>query len=248
MLINMRNAMMAGGGGLSARSYVQDGLVAMWDGIENAGWGVHDPNATVWKDLIGSRDATVINGGGFDANSFTNSSTFNTPAWFSPAISAADSRTVEFVYRIQATSSNGYATALAGGTVMASADKVDSLHEGLYGVTLASNGSIISFGNSYQYAASTNKPLYAAHDYSHKVAYIDGKAATSSGTTAYATYDVYNRNRVPSIGGYAPNSDYNNIFAGHIYRIAYYSRALTAAEVAANYAIDKARFNLPDAT
>ena len=40
--------------GYTAKDYVQDGLIAMWDGIENAGWGVHDPNATVWKDLIGS--------------------------------------------------------------------------------------------------------------------------------------------------------------------------------------------------
>ena len=40
----------------TARDYVQDGLIAMWDGIENAGWGVHDPNATVWKDLVGSLD------------------------------------------------------------------------------------------------------------------------------------------------------------------------------------------------
>ena len=37
----------------TARSYVQDGLVAMWDGIENAGWGVHDNNATNWVDLVG---------------------------------------------------------------------------------------------------------------------------------------------------------------------------------------------------
>lgn len=43
----------SGGGVPTARDYVQAGLVAMWDGIENAGWGVHDPNATVWKDLIG---------------------------------------------------------------------------------------------------------------------------------------------------------------------------------------------------
>lgn len=25
--------------GYTAKDYVQDGLVAMWDGIENAGWG-----------------------------------------------------------------------------------------------------------------------------------------------------------------------------------------------------------------
>ncbi len=38
---------------VTARSYVQDGLVAMWDGIENAGWGLHDNNATNWVDLVG---------------------------------------------------------------------------------------------------------------------------------------------------------------------------------------------------
>lgn len=44
-----------------AREYVQDGLVAMWDGIENAGWGTHDANATVWKDLVGTRDIPMTN-------------------------------------------------------------------------------------------------------------------------------------------------------------------------------------------
>jgi len=40
----------------TAADYVQDGLVAMWDGIENAGWGVHDDEAIVWKDLVGDLD------------------------------------------------------------------------------------------------------------------------------------------------------------------------------------------------
>jgi len=33
-------------------AYVQDGLIACWDGIENAGAGVHDGSATVWKDVV----------------------------------------------------------------------------------------------------------------------------------------------------------------------------------------------------
>lgn len=37
----------------TAADYIQDGLIVMWDGIENAGWGVHDNNATVWKNLLG---------------------------------------------------------------------------------------------------------------------------------------------------------------------------------------------------
>ena len=56
MIIGARTAAWAkaGGGVPTASDYVQDGLVAMWDGIENAGWGVHDPNATTWKDLTGN--------------------------------------------------------------------------------------------------------------------------------------------------------------------------------------------------
>lgn len=30
----------------TAVSYIQEGLVAQWDGIENAGPRMHDPNAT----------------------------------------------------------------------------------------------------------------------------------------------------------------------------------------------------------
>ena len=50
------------GGTLSAKSYVQDGLVAMWDGIENAGWGTHDANATTWVDLTGNGHDAALSG------------------------------------------------------------------------------------------------------------------------------------------------------------------------------------------
>lgn len=38
----------------TAMDYVQDGLVAHWDGIENVGYGLHDENATVWTDITGN--------------------------------------------------------------------------------------------------------------------------------------------------------------------------------------------------
>ena len=71
MMLGARTAAWAksGGGAPTARDYVQDGLIAMWDGIENAGWGVHDQNATVWKDLIGDIDIQILNGGRFTDNS-----------------------------------------------------------------------------------------------------------------------------------------------------------------------------------
>ena len=35
----------------TSASYVQSGLIAQWDGIDNQGTGTHDPTATTWKDL-----------------------------------------------------------------------------------------------------------------------------------------------------------------------------------------------------
>ena len=40
-------------GEISAKSYVQFGLVNQWDGIENMRYGIHDSSATTWIDLIG---------------------------------------------------------------------------------------------------------------------------------------------------------------------------------------------------
>jgi hypothetical protein len=42
----------------SARSYIQDGLIAMWDGKENTAFGIHNPNATVWTDIVGGKIAS----------------------------------------------------------------------------------------------------------------------------------------------------------------------------------------------
>lgn len=40
---------------LTSTSYVQDGLLAQWDGLDNAGVGVHDNASTVWKNLAPNR-------------------------------------------------------------------------------------------------------------------------------------------------------------------------------------------------
>ena len=47
----------------TSASYVQDGLVAQWDAIDNEGTGTHNPAATVWKDLKGNRDLKLQGNG-----------------------------------------------------------------------------------------------------------------------------------------------------------------------------------------
>ena len=44
----------------TAKSYIQNGLVAHWDGIENAGYGLHDDTTNVWTDLKGFCDLAVV--------------------------------------------------------------------------------------------------------------------------------------------------------------------------------------------
>lgn len=52
-----------------AMRYSQDGLIAHWDALENIGYGKHDANATVWKDLAGNTNATLEDGA-FIGNKF----------------------------------------------------------------------------------------------------------------------------------------------------------------------------------
>ena len=49
---------------LTSRSYIQSGLTVQWDGIDNAGRGVHDSTTNIWKNLApdGSHDLTLASG------------------------------------------------------------------------------------------------------------------------------------------------------------------------------------------
>ena len=47
---------------LTSRSYVQDGLIAQYDGINNVGHDLaHDPNAATWVDLTGNGNNGTVN-------------------------------------------------------------------------------------------------------------------------------------------------------------------------------------------
>ena len=59
----------SGGGGIPASNYIQDGLIAMYDGIENAGAGQHSDSAITWKDLSGNGwDLTLASSGGISTS------------------------------------------------------------------------------------------------------------------------------------------------------------------------------------
>lgn len=222
----------------TARSYVQDGLIAMWDGIENAGWGVHDANAQNWTALVGGVDAVTMTGklGWSDrAAVFSGNSTY---LRINSLFGKLQSLTIEVCHKAMPLSGSGYGALFS------------CLESGGVGIQQNAN-----FTRWYMQAgAPTNgtyyggRPLEAVDEFqtvsislgnefsTYKNAQQFGTTVTGQGVRYNNYYAYYQIGRDPGDAG--------NI-KGDVYCVRLYSRALTAAEIAANYAIDKERFNLP---
>jgi hypothetical protein len=74
VLASVQCSFVAIGGTLSS-GYVTDDLVVYWDAIDNAGIGVHNPNATIWKNLGSggpAYDLTIYHGVWAGGNSLSN--------------------------------------------------------------------------------------------------------------------------------------------------------------------------------
>lgn len=220
--------------------YVTDGLIAMWDGEWNAGPGVHDPNATTWKDLVG----------GVEAYASTSSAKF----LFAQNVCRCDLSSIN--------SSFGVLVAYLLGDVGLSVRQIDVVYSSssssscaplcLSGISsrqflCANVGGLIGQVGYSQFGA-TNVSVTQLHAYSvvltggwpiMSAAFADGQSLDISGyKTAITQYQPYSQGRI--FLGYKNNQ--NNVL--DLANVRLYSRALTAAEIATNNAIDKARFNL----
>lgn len=243
----IRGAMMgaSGGGVPTARDYVQDGLIAMWDGIENAGWGVHDPNATVWKDLIGNVD--------FDQTSnvqFDNGYKFTTTTSYlktTKTISLPKIYSFEYVNNLPIDYSD-YQSGNHGFWIFGNQWTAGP------GLRCAS-GVCYYTGYVGQGAAKNTGSIYPADRkwYTYAMTLVCGGTLATTFKFGSGEYKQ-ELNSGPSFGaktsalvlgytgvienwGYAP-------IDSKVHCVRIYNRVLTDAEVAANYAIDKARFRL----
>lgn len=221
----------AGGGGW-VNPYVTDGLVAMWDGEWNAGGGVHDANATVWKDLVGTTDITL-------------------------------SRTTvgdDYIYFPKG-SNNGYGTAdfpTSYGAIEIVLSKSINYNNSAYECCIISIGSVYS-GLGICAPKDDVTDTYDAGEAPY-ITIQDGELfSVSLNKSGVATTEIAKNGVIGSVGIKTKGSRYsigsqclNGGASGglrssemYIKSIRIYSRTLTAAEIAANYVVDKARFNLP---
>lgn len=265
MLIAARNAMMAGGGWKNP--YVTDGLIAMWDGEWNAGGGKHDPNATTWVDLVGGYVATcgtvppvwganytevatdtTITGGTYTKGVWVSNATFTD---LYPLLSAGG-YTMEFV---------GYTTTDRQYLNVPFCSFGNTSISGTwYGGSIAyyynTGGSAYPCWNG-KYTATTTAGTQAdirsgtSTDIANKVfQYVAAVDFDNNETRCYRDGRFVGQYEFAQISGNAFGRWFYSPLQGlypknRAYRSSLYSRALTADEIAANYAVDKARFNLP---
>ena len=221
--------------------YVQEGLIACWDGIENAGAGQpHDDNAMVWKDLVAGREFTLtgVTVGDdrmtFDgtATSYGTLSATDTTATFT----AAKNGTMEIVYA----SRDGTAK-----QVLLQAPEASGL---MLGWSYLADGTyfIIPF------AGAVSKPTFAFSSgtatNSVSVRYTSGVpvSAVGNGSSLASSDANYWRTEGSKtiIGTRVAKNGYH--FPGSIYCIRLYSRHLTDEEIVANHNVDATRFVLGD--
>ena len=225
---------------ITAKSYIQNGLIAQWDGIENAGYGIHNDNAYEWTDLITENNTTSTTPLHFyndsleikAINNTINLNSFN-------AINALNNGqfTIEFVgfieefksYRFYWITDNNnssdyisFMTHFSG--AMFILQKLGNLQN------VASHGSdtapYAAYGNV---VANINDQSGNPNVYFYKNGiYIHRRVCTQN--LLVNKLNIFQRNTGP-IGKY--------------YALRIYNRQLTENEIKHNYNIDKLRFNLP---
>lgn len=228
----------AGGGGW-VNPYVTDGLVAMWDGEWNAGGGVHDPNATVWKDLVGGvlmpncsfgNDYSIPTSKSTTGNVFELSTDFTLHGCLVNANASGNNITMLGIGDDSTSClQRGFVLSAKSGPNFARVQYRTKPNGAVYNSvsTQATVGEACSFDLVFELASRT----FSAYS-----------NATKKGEAQIKQENWVLEGTSVSIG--TEFLDYTNIGAFKRHSILYYSRALTAAEIAANYAIDKQRFNL----
>lgn len=209
--------------------YVTDGLVAMWDGEWNASGGVHDPNATVWKDLVGGKTLQLNNGAYFSDKKLI-CTTGKAPA-----------QAIEAFQNI-ATIEVGWNTSVDRGMMLI-------INDATYLYVNSSgrvwfNGVIGSLSRSIALLSDRiNQDVNLTATASS--AKFDSVYRNGIDITSIGPNDYWRPANLFAIGGYYNGNANSDVgLVGYWRYIRLYSRALTAEEIAHNYTIDKERFNL----
>ena len=238
-----------------AAAYVQDGLVAQWDAVENGGAGLHVAGAAVWKDLAGSYDFNFSS----RAHAFADG-LLSLPKGSAVTVTLAEfadctNKTVEIVCRTDEgfdTTSNSRADIVNAGNDCAICYRGGQGYMilGIY-VNPAdrkayyTDNTASPHNTAAQIRALTSYSLaYDAGDYAKNSSLRVNDDVFTTGVSSSQPYNYY----YSTGSGFAHNQKAQiGLTRGNQYiaSLRIYDRVLTAAERTANYKVDRARFLAP---
>lgn len=225
---------------LASDSYVKDGLVLQFDGLENAARGVHATSATVWQDLVGGRTLQMPTSAftwTWDANSWNITAAGDVTAG-GPSLDAFDVNWNAMTFEAcaaQAVATHGNYL-FWGACSDGSTAKFSTAKDG--------TGSKASF----TYPGASAFSLSGRVEGTHVATVRDGVARVwqppDKGATATVTSP---KGTLPTTFHlFCANTYYNDRYVGHVYGVRLYNRALTDHELRWNAFVDQARYLDPD--
>ena len=213
--------------------YIQDGLIAMWDGEWNVGLGIHDDHSPKWKNLVdGSPDLAIGSGGEWGINSL-----------------------ICLGKRIPAVSEKRGGLLTAGSpmsvtvvTEMESDGIIFTLGQG----NQQGSVSFCKFGSEIALSYVTSGGVGKRNKITTQKTFVSVSANYEDRDVVYATVNGDETATFYRFGGYfstwiTVGDRYNDSsvpFTGKVFSIRVYDRVLSKEEISYNYMIDKERFGL----
>lgn len=245
-------------GDKTVKNYVQDGLIAQFDAIANAGWSaeqgdIHNASATTWKDIVSGSGASKSGTGTISIkDTYLSFAGAGAKAYYSiasnPILNAlkAKAMTVQIFVRPEAYSDySGYLT-VGGGN-----DYRQLILDQRDDNTICKNGAIggLQYRNGSKWPGTASAcPSISTSSYINKDILLNIKINPTTGASlSIDDGDVIHTNK-----GGSTDPTKNTVWLGcaantasakmRLYAIRFYNRELTAEEIATNLAIDRERF------
>lgn len=248
--------MLFGGAKVSAKSYVKNGLIGLWDGIENAGFGKHSGNTLVWRNLgsLGSEyDATRIaqptgwtgNGAVFHYGSID--WVFEIPGYL-----MRDKMGAEWSYELVFTPGEKWVQCTPYSGIFGN----HGSNKGIVGGQVDGNNSTVSF-TLFNPAVQIWQPVISEYFSLGQIASVSEAASNASqSATAWKNGQIVNSMSNADVeitfdreGTYIGSAFFGRdpsqgwrTFDGTIHCVRVYDRPITSSEVEKNHQIDVKRF------
>ena len=232
--------------------YVQNGLVAMWDAVDNMGTGAHVADATTWRDLMGNHpDMTFTAAPTIGATSYDLSKGgCGVPAPEIAQFIDAGSATVEIVCKVRSIVNDSTLFACVDGTdttTKSAGNRIVWARHQNNGSGTGVLGAIEYRRNAYYRSCLVDKKVDEMRSFVFLFSKTDGCVAVTNGVWAYAepagpiAGNTANGwfslgQRICKAGTSAAISDMQ------VCSVRVYDHYLTNAERLANYAVDRERF------